>query len=68
MRLNDWKMKPILWSLSFVSSRSESARVSRPSILTAPDVGVSTHPIRLSSVVLPLPDGPATERNSPRPT
>ncbi len=32
---------------------------------TVPEVGVSTQPMRFSSVVLPLPDGPAIEMNSP---
>ena len=64
-RLKLWKMKPMVCSRRSVSSRSESWRVSLPATSTAPEVGVSTQPIRLSSVVLPLPDGPAMERNSP---
>ena len=43
-------------------------RVSLPSTSTVPDVGVSTQPIRLSSVVLPLPDGPAMAMKSPSTT
>ena len=39
--------------------------MSLPATSTVPDVGVSTQPIRFSSVVLPLPDGPAIDRNSP---
>ena len=39
--------------------------MSLPATSTVPEVGVSTQPMRLSSVVLPLPDGPAIDRNSP---
>ena len=39
--------------------------VSRPSMKILPVVGVSMQPIRLSSVDLPLPDGPAIARNTP---
>ena len=53
---------------SSVSARSESRRVFLPATSTTPAVGVSTQPIRLSSVVLPLPEGPAMERNSPSAT
>ncbi len=64
-RLKLWKMKPIVCRRRSVSARSVSRRVSLPATSTEPDVGVSTQPIRLSSVVLPLPDGPAIDRNSP---
>ena len=39
--------------------------MSLPSTSTVPEVGVSTQPIRLSRVVLPLPDGPAMAMKSP---
>ena len=42
--------------------------MSLPATSTMPDVGVSTQPIRLSSVVLPLPEGPAMEMKSPATT
>ena len=49
-----------------VSSRSEScARVLARHLAPGPRVAMSTQPIRLSSVVLPLPEGPAMEMNSP---
>ncbi len=67
-RLKLWKMNPIVCRRSVVSCRSDSCRVSLPSTSTVPDVGVSTQPIRLSSVVLPLPDGPAMAMKSPSTT
>ena len=36
-----------------------------PSTTSSPAVGTSSAPSRLSSVVLPLPDGPTSARNSP---
>ena len=48
-----------------VSSRSDSLLRVLARDLDRARVGVSTQPIRLSSVVLPLPDGPAIEMNSP---
>jgi hypothetical protein len=39
--------------------------MSLPSIETFPDVGESSAPIILSSVLFPEPDGPMTETNSP---
>ena len=38
------------------------------SIMISPDVGESMPAMRLRSVVLPDPDGPIRERNSPRGT
>jgi hypothetical protein len=55
-------------SRKLVSCRSDSRRVSLPATSTVPEVGTSTQPIRLSSVVLPLPDGPAMEMKSPSTT
>jgi hypothetical protein len=67
-RLKLWKMKPMVFKRSAVSARSDSLLVSLPVTSTVPEVGVSTHPIRFSSVVLPLPEGPAMDRNSPSAT
>ena len=39
---------------------------SLPSITIVPDVGVSKPPIDRNNVVLPQPDGPSSEKNSPR--
>jgi hypothetical protein len=64
-RLKLWKMNPMVFRRSLVSWRSDSLPVSLPATSTVPAVGVSTQPIRFSSVVLPLPEGPAMERNSP---
>ena len=61
-------MKPMVLRRSDVSARSESREVSLPAIATLPDEGVSTHPMRLSRVVFPEPEGPAMERNSPSST
>src|SRR5438105_38974 len=58
-------MKPRVLRRSRVSSRSESDEVLFPATSTVPLVATSTQPIRLSRVVLPLPDGPAMEMNSP---
>ena len=40
--------------------------MSTPSISMVPDVGVSKPASMRSSVVLPQPDGPSSEKNSPR--
>jgi len=37
-----------------------------PSILSSPEVSGMKPPIRLSVVVLPQPDGPSRQKNSPR--
>ena len=42
--------------------------MSRPAMTMWPSVGESSAPMRFSSVVFPLPDGPSTTMNSPRPT
>ena len=65
-KLNDWKMKPMWAWRRVVRSRSLRVPVAWPSTVTVPAVGVSMHPIRLRIVVLPQPDGPAMEMNSPR--
>ena len=40
--------------------------MSAPSIAIDPSVGASKPPIMRSSVVLPQPEGPSSEKNSPR--
>ena len=65
MRLKVWKTKPSLRALRSARPPEESALTDSPSIRTSPAVGVSRQPMRLRSVVLPLPDGPAMATNSP---
>ena len=48
-------------------SRREATVMSSPSMTALPAVGESSAPIRLSSVVLPLPEGPSMTMNSPWP-
>ena len=56
-RLKLWKMKPMVCSRRSVSCRSrELLGVLARRRSTTPEVAVSTQPIRLSSVVLPLPE------------
>src|SRR5258706_7711656 len=57
-------MKPIVLERSAASSSGDLPLMSRSSMNTRPRVGVSMQPIRLSSVDLPLPDGPASARNT----
>ena len=64
-RLKNWKTTPIRSRRSVVHSVSVNPRVERPSMRMSPSVGRSSPPIRLSSVLLPLPLGPMTARNSP---
>src|SRR5262249_6866462 len=68
MRLNVWKTNPSLRARRSARRPADSVATGSPSIWTSPDVGVSRQPMRFSSVVLPLPDGPAIARNSPRST
>ena len=42
--------------------------MSWPPMMISPEVGVSMPAMRFSRVVLPEPDGPMSERNSPRGT
>lgn len=50
-----------------MSASSDSFREDKfiPLIMTSPKLGLSNAPIMFSSVVLPLPDGPTIETNSP---
>ncbi len=63
-RLYNWKTKPTVWarkrSMSFMVTRSW------PLTSTRPLVGRSNAPSMLSSVDLPLPEGPITATISPR--
>src|SRR5206468_3552108 len=65
MRLNVWKTNPSLRALRSARAPADSALAASPSMRISPEVGVSRQPMRLSSVVLPLPDGPAMATNSP---
>lgn len=58
----DWNTTPRPRALGFVPPRS------RPPSWIAPDVGAMKPAIICSVVVLPQPDGPSSERNSPRST
>jgi len=64
MRLKVWKTKPSLRARTSARAPADSALTGSPSIRISPAVGVSRQPMRLSSVVLPLPDGPAMATNS----
>ena len=65
MRLNVWKTNPSLRALRSARAPADSALTASPSMRISPEVGVSRQPMRLSSVLLPLPDGPAMATNSP---
>ena len=58
-------MKPIVRARRSASSSGVRPEVSRPSMKILPSVGVSMQPMRLSSVDLPLPEGPAIARKTP---
>src|SRR5439155_2486141 len=64
-RLKNWKITPIRSRRSCVQSASVNPWVESPSMTTSPSVGRSRPPIRLSSVLFPLPLGPMMARNSP---
>ena len=49
-------------------ARSVEDVIGSPFSVTRPRVGTSSSPIRFSSVLLPQPDGPMIEMNSPTPT
>ena len=66
IRLNVWNMKPMCCARYSVRRESAMAWRSSPSTSTVPS-SMSSRPERqLSNVVLPLPDGPITERYWPR--
>src|SRR5690554_763890 len=61
-------MKPTLSSRNAAASPLLSSARSWPATSTVPAVGRSSAPMMLSSVVLPQPDGPASDVNSPSST
>ena len=65
-RLKNWKTKPMCSRRSFVRSESFSVVISVPSIVTVPEVGLSSPARMCISVDLPEPDGPMTAVSLPR--
>ena len=65
-RLKNWKMKPTLSRRRRVSFLSSSPTISVPSILTEPEVGVSSPARMCMNVDFPEPDGPMIAENCPR--
>lgn len=65
MRLKNWKINPMWCSLMFDCSLSFSLLTPLPNSLTSPWLGGSRSPTILRRVVLPTPDLPLTETNSP---
>src|SRR5579883_1855029 len=61
-------MKPMLRVRHEASCASDILETSAPPIHNSPVSGRSKPAMRLSSVVLPEPDGPMMPRNSPSPT
>ncbi len=59
MILKLWKTNPSREARKSLSVFSESDAIGVPATSTAPQSGRSMHPMRLSSVVLPLPEAPA---------
>ena len=68
MRLNCWNTKPIDSARLRVRAASLDSWSDTPSSITRPASMSSRAERQLRSVVLPEPDGPITERNSPSPT
>ena len=66
MRLNAWKMNPILVRRSLVSFVSDSRDSSVSPVQTRPEVGWSSPAAMCRSVLLPEPDGPITAVKVPR--
>ena len=64
-RWNCWNTNPIRAARTAASSRSAIRATSRPVTRTVPVLGVSSVPIRCSSVDLPDPDGPTIAVSSP---
>ena len=67
-RLKNWKMIPMWRARNLASALSPRVSIRRPATVTVPAVGRSSPAMRLSSVDLPLPDGPMTATTSPAPT
>ena len=58
-------IESVVYFIAVVSSSSSNVNISFPSINTLPEVGVSSAPIILRSVLFPEPDSPTTATNSP---
>ncbi len=67
-RLKNWKMIPMWRARNRASALSPRVSIRRPATVTVPALGRSSPAIRLSSVDLPLPDGPMTATTSPAAT
>ena len=63
--MNDWKMNPIVRLRICDISRSDNRLTSLPSSRYVPESNVSSRPATFRNVVLPDPEGPVTETNSP---
>src|SRR5690606_13236414 len=64
-RLKNWKTKPTLWRRNSACRSSGSRPISSPWKVMDPESGVSSDRSRCSSVLLPEPEGPMIEVNSP---
>jgi hypothetical protein len=64
-RLKNWKMNPMCFRRSFVSSLSFRFVISVPSTETEPEVGRSSPARMCMRVDLPEPDGPITAVSRP---
>ncbi len=63
--MNAWKTKPMAWFRIFARWLALRFSTGSPSSRYLPPVGESSSPRIDSSVVLPHPDGPAMDTNSP---
>ncbi len=61
-------MIPTCRARNLASAASPRVSIRRPATVTVPAVGRSSPAMRLSSVDLPLPDGPMTATTSPAAT
>jgi hypothetical protein len=62
MRLKLWKTKPIFSPRNAAAALLSSRITSTPATSRLPPLGLSKHPIKLSRVVFPLPEGPTKQR------
>src|ERR1700733_11396711 len=65
IRWNCWKTNPIFSARTRFNSEDEIPATFCPSSQISPDDGWSRHPIRLTRVDLPEPDGPMIDSHSP---
>jgi hypothetical protein len=65
IKLNRWKMNPILRSRNSANLASLRSFTCTSSIQTSPKLGYNTQPNSERSVVLPEPDGPIISKSSP---